>query len=179
MNPRIKPRASHVVLLVVGVLIGMLTVGTAVAVTSSSFEYSTPKIGTLSLSPSDFVPSGNSATWRISWSPPELNSVDCFETGVNLPNGSRIISIKFFYRSGNTGDFSGRLYRQNLATHFGDPLAFVNPADDSEDLKWVAQAVPATKQTVANGTYAYAVVVCPAPDFDGAFITYKYFSAGD
>jgi hypothetical protein len=182
MNLRIKARPSHVVLLVVGLLIGMLTVGTAVALTSSSFKYSSPKTGKLSLSPSDFTPNGCCGySWINSWYPPALwgGGIICFDTGVHLPNGSRIISIKFFYKSDNTHDFAGGLWRQNLPTGATSTLAYVQPADDSFTLKSVSKTVPSTLQTVANGTHAYMVGVCPGPYFDGAIITYKYFNAGD
>ena len=180
MNLRIKARPSHVVLLVVGLVIGMLTVGTAVALTSSSFKYSTPKTGKLSLSPGEFVPYQGGAVYTISSFPLLSSASSCFTTGIHLPNGSRIISIKFFYKNpGGFGDFVGLLFRQNLSTGVGDTMVSVQPADHSGLLKSVAQAVPPTKQTVANGTYAYMVDLCPHGGFGGAIVTYKYFNAGD
>jgi hypothetical protein len=179
MNLRAKARPTHVLLLVVGLLIGMLTVGTAVALTSSSFKYSKPKTGKLSLSPSEFVPHSSGESYVTTWNPATTNGPACLATGIHLPNGSRIISIKFFYRSGASGDFQGLLYRQPLATGVSQELVNVHPADDSFTRKSVAHGVPSTKRTVANGTYAYLVAYCSAPDFGGAIVTYKYFNAGD
>ena len=163
-----------------------MTVGTAVALTSSSFRYSTPKTGKLSLSPSDFAPGsleGATHDYLNEWDNSTLSNSDfarCFEAGIHLPNGSKFVSIKFFYVSDNTSDFLARVWRQRLATGTAALLRESHPANNAGTLTSDTKTIPSTEQSVNNGTYAYMVGVCPysGTTFNGAIVTYKYFNAG-
>jgi hypothetical protein len=173
-------------LLVSGIAIGTLLVGTAAAVTSRSFTYSNAKTGKLSLSPSDFSPDELDTAgddYHTTWAGARLtngSSARCFNTGVHLPSGSKMTSIKFFYKSDASTNFFGKVYRQILATGSFAELASSNPSNDANTLASDVQPVPSALQRVMNGTYAYMVGVCPnTGEFDGAVITYKYFNAGD
>lgn len=174
--------------LVAGLLVGATVIGgTAYAITSSSFTYSSTKTGYLSISTMDFAPDG---LWTATedyfngWGGSNLsntNSSRCFNAGVNLPNGSRIKSIRFFYTSDATGDFFGRLVRVNPATGGTKYLATVSPADDTGVRTSVNATVPANQQLVKNGNFQFGVGACPFDGtvFHGARITYTYRSAGD
>jgi hypothetical protein len=179
----------HILTLAVGLLAGAtLAGGAAIAVTSNAFTYSSLKTGYLALSPMGFAPDSVGSLspndYENIWGAAGLTSADgsrCFNTGVTLPNNARIKSIRFFYTSDASSDFSGSFIRVNAATGTSTSLAQVNPANDSNTRTAVTAAVPSTKQVVKNGTFQYGVGTCPVDGtrFHGARITYTYRTAGD
>ena len=180
-----QARRSHLVTLLAGIAIGMVVVGTAAAVTSSSFTYSKPKIGYLSLSTLDFSSDRVGDTlndYRNDMAFLTDDSPDrYFVAGVHLPNGARILSATFWYSSSTlVTNFIGNLGRANLATPDSTDLARVQPTDNSGNRTGVTQAVPAGMQTVNNRVYSYSVYVgiIPGQTFYGARIKYSYTSAG-
>jgi hypothetical protein len=174
--------------LVAGLLIGALFAGgAAIAVTSTSFKYSTTKTGYLAMSTMDFAPdslSGATLDYFNGWNSNTLSNDEsgrCFNAGVNLPNGAKIKSIRFFYQSDATSDFYGTLIRANPATGASSRIAEVVPANDADVRTSVSDNIPSTKQLVKNKTFQYAVGACPfdGTTFLGARITYTYTNAGD
>ena len=119
-----------------------------------------------------------------SWGGGSISNDDasrCFNAGVNLPQGAKIKSIKFYYTSDATSDFFGRLVRSNPSNGNTTFLATVSPADDSGTRASASDSVPSAKQEVNNKKFHYGVGVCP---FDGtlahgARIKYTYKNAGD
>jgi hypothetical protein len=177
----------HVPTLVAGLLIGVLAGGAAIAVTSTSFKYSTTKTGYLAVSTMDFAPdslAGATLDYFNGWGSNTLSneeSIRCFNAGVNLPNGAKIKSIRFFYQSDATSDFYGTLVRANPATGASSRIAEVQPANDADVRTSVSDNIPSTQQQVKNKTFQYGVGVCPfdGTTFLGARITYTYKNAGD
>src|SRR5438045_8359500 len=114
MNPDNR-RGRSILVFVAGIVVGTLLVGTAVAassgLTASSFKYSIPKTGKLSLAPGAFAPTGlYGATNDYSVAPTALTNQEvqrCFTAGAQFPAGSKIVSITFYYNSDNTSNFSG------------------------------------------------------------------------
>lgn len=183
--PRIA--RNHVVTLVAGILIGLLLIGSAVAVTSSSFKYSQTQTGYLRLSPMDFAPDsllGATSDYFNSWSGGRLSNDDtsrCFNTGVNLPQGAKLKKVTYYYQSDATSDFFGEVVRSDPVADTTQVFAVVSPIDDTDVAASVTANVPTNRKTVNNQRYAYAVGVCPnlGTDFRGVRIQYTYTTAGD
>ena len=135
----------------------------------------------------DFVPdslSGATLDYFNGWSSNSLSNEDagrCFNAGVNLPNGARIKSIRFFYQSDATSDFYGTLVRANPATGTSSRIAEVTPANDADVRTSASDNIALAKQPVKNASFQYGVGVCPfdGTTFLGARITYTYKNAGD
>ena len=174
--------------LIAGLMIGaLLAGGTAIAVTSTSFIYASVKTGYLAVSPMDFAPDqlrGATSDYVNTWDNAVLSNDDafrCFNAGVDLPNGARIKSVRFFYTSDASSDFYGTLMRVNPLTGVTGHIGEVNVADDTNTRTSASDAIPATKQTVNNKVWQYSVGACPfsGTAFHGARITYTYKNAGD
>lgn len=174
-----------IIALVAGVAIGLMFLGTAAAVRSGKFVYSSPKTGFISLSPSDFTPDNvPGAEYFNDWTVSALTNTDpgaCFNAGVNLPQGAIIKWIDFYYDSGPNTDFFGRFIRQDFLAATSVDLGFVNPVDDSGLPTIASAAIAPSVAKVKNAQYAYMVGVCPFDDtaFHGVRIEYTYKSAGD
>jgi hypothetical protein len=94
-----------------GAAVASLIGGTAVAITSPDFTYSTTKNGYFTIDPMAMGPSGAAATnnyeviWisaqgaylRLSSTPPA--QTHCFQTGVHLPHGASLVSVTTWYSS--------------------------------------------------------------------------------
>ena len=174
--------------LIAGLMIGaLLAGGTAIAVTSTSFTYASVKTGYLAVSPMDFAPDhllGATSDYLNTWDGAVLTNQDgnrCFNAGVNLPNGARIKSVRFFYTSDASSDFYGTLMRVNPLTGATGRIAEVIPADDTNTRTSASDSIAATKQTVSNKVWQYSMGACPfsGTAFHGARITYTYKTAGD
>jgi hypothetical protein len=110
-----------------------------------------------------------------------LAAAGCYNAGVNLPSGSKVKSVTFFYESGAGSDFFGRFVRQTMATSVGtDIITAPNPANDTGLPSSVTRNVGAANQNVNNSKYSYGIGVCPGSDgnFIGARVKYTYRSAG-
>jgi hypothetical protein len=175
-----------IVALVAGVVIGTLSLGTASALTSSSFTYSAVRTGYYSVNPMDVAPDslGNTANDYFSNWPTFLANNDpgrCFDTGVHLPQGARIVQITFWYKSDNTSQFYGELDRLNVLTGGHSTLTSTTPMNDANTRTYTTKRISRSVNIVDNKTFSYAIGVCPRPGspFMGARIKYTYTSAGD
>jgi hypothetical protein len=173
-------RRISLVLAAVGVL-ALIAVGAAYALTASSFKYSTAKTGYVTVSPMDFAPDSDNASYFNNWATGLADSSGgCHNAGVNLPQGSKVKSITFFYKSGVGSEFFGRFVRMRLGTGVGaDIVTAVSPANDLGTASSVTSNVGAANQPV-SASFAYGVGVCPGSDGTalGARIKYTYTSAG-
>jgi hypothetical protein len=164
-------------------LLALIVVGTAYAITSSSFKYSSTKTGYVSVSAMDMAPDNDANDYFNDWSQGvEPNDSSCYNAGVNLPSGSKVKSVTFLYKSGPTSEFFGRFVRMRLSTGVGtDIISAPNPANDTGLPSSVTRNVGAANQNVSNSQFAYGIGVCPgATDgtFIGARIKYTYRNAG-
>jgi hypothetical protein len=174
-------RRLFLVLAAAGAL-ALVVVGAAYALTANSFKYSSVKTGYVTVSHMDFAPdSGSSTTHFNSWSGGLTDSGgNCLNAGTNLPQGSKVKSITFFYKSGAGSEFFGRFVRMNLGTGAGVDIApAVNPANDLGTASSVASSVAAVNQPVTRA-FSYGVGACPGSDgtFLGARIKYTFTNAG-
>jgi hypothetical protein len=181
MRSQLLSKRRLVVALAVVGAIALIAVGAAYALTASSFKYSSPKTGYVRVSHMDFIVDGSGETYSVSWSDGlTATSGNCLNAGVDLPAGSLVKSITYYYKSGAASNFFGRFLRMQLATGTGlDLTAFATPTDDSGTVQAVTVNVPAANQGVTAGR-SYGVGVCPGSDgtFYGARIRYTYTSAG-
>jgi hypothetical protein len=161
--------------------LALVVVGAAYALTANSFNYSSAKTSYITVSPMDFAPDGDNTTYFNSWSGGLADSSGgCHNAGVNLPQGSKVKSVTYFYKSGAASEFFGRFVRMRIGTGVGtDIITAVNPVNDLTTASAVTANVGAVNQPV-SATFAYGVGVCPGSDgtFLGARIKYTYKSAG-
>jgi hypothetical protein len=177
---------GHMIVLVAGILIGSLLVGTSVALTDTAFKYTHAKTGYLSVSSMDFAPDslqGATNDYVNAWDGSLSNSAlgRCFNAGVNLPQGAKMTQITFYYQSDATSDLGGYLVRRNPASGSGTYAVTSTPADNSNIATSVTAAIPLNYRTINNKKYAYGVGVCLETEgtlFNGARITYTYTNAG-
>jgi hypothetical protein len=161
--------------------LALVVVGAAYALTANSFRYSSVKTGFITVSPMDFGPDGDNTAYFNNWSTGLGDtSGGCHNAGVNLPQGSKVKSITYFYKSGAASNFFGRFVRMRLGTGVGaDIIVNANPANDAGTAASVTRNVGAANQSV-NSSFAYGVGVCPGSDgtFLGARVKYTYRNAG-
>jgi hypothetical protein len=176
----------HVVAVVAGIAIGSLLVGSAAAITDTSFQYTHPKTGYLNVSSMAFAPDslqGATDDYFNTWNESLTNQAAgrCFNAGVSLPQGATMTKITFYYRSDATSDLGGYLVRRNPANGSGKYVVTVAPTDDLDANSSVTASIPLAYRTVNNKTFAYGVGVCMDTEgtrFDGVRVTYLYTTAG-
>ena len=163
-------------------LLALIVVGTAYAITSSSFKYSSTKTGYLSVSNMDFIPDSDNADYFNGWGDGLVDAQgECFNAGINLPSGAKIKSVTWFYESGAASEFFGRFTRMDGPTATGlDLVPSVSPLNDTGSPSSVTRNVPAANQAVNNAKYSYGIGACPGSDgvFNGARVKYTYKTAG-
>lgn len=149
----------------------------ALAVTSSSFKYSNPKTGFLSISPMALAPdSDNSAIdYTIGWNS-TLDGNGCYNTGVNLPQGSKILEVSYY----QAGRVDANLTSNEVATGTQGNLASIANPPLAASRTLVTFTLP-TPVVVRNDTKNYGFGVClqSGEHFFGARIKYSYANAGD
>jgi hypothetical protein len=160
--------------------------GTAIAVTSPDFTYSTVKRGHQSIAPAAMIPRHNGIDYAINSNVLISNNAgisECFATGVNLPQGAVVETVNTWYKSDASGDLGIFVYRHNLGN--GNVHDMISPigivADNSNTRRVVTRSSPAAVRTIDNATWDYQYWVCiqPGTIFYGARINYRYRSAGD
>ena len=167
-----------------GVVATLVLSGTAIAITDTSFTYSSVKTGYLTISPMDLAPGTDEVAtgdYDVTGSRLAHRGLGgCYNTGVNLPQNARITTVQTYYRS-NTNSSSFALVRNYLATDTLEWLAWAALPDTDMSRTSVTSTVSSAARTVWNNVYSYGFEVClAAPDsFGGARITYTYTSAGD
>jgi hypothetical protein len=165
-----------------GAAVGSVIGGTAFAVTSTSFTYSSVKQGRLSIAPGGMIARLNTINYIINTGDLTAPSTDCFSTAINLPQGAIIQSITTWYKSNASSDVGTFAYRDRLTGSIrAEELAGANVVDDSDTPKSITHIVPAALRTVNNSNFAYSYWVCVGSGtfFYGARINYTYQNAGD
>ena len=170
-------------LIATGVVITLVLSGTAIAVTDASFTYSTVQTGYMMIGPADLVPedTADASDYTIGSIGASTSSYACFRAPVHLPQGARMTSVRTSYVSGGGSNPYLDLRRTNPVTGAQSLLIARNVVDDSGNLTFVNDTVPADRALVSNAlfTYTYQVCVGTHDSFIGARIAYTYTSAGD
>ena len=176
----IHARRRLAVFLGIGAALALIAAGAAYALTASSFKYSTPKTGYKRIHNMAFAPFDASQVYSNTWNQGlSATASQCLSAGVELPVGSRVKAITFYFKSGTGGDFFGDLWRMRLSNAKATRLANAFPSNDANTPTSVTVNIPSTKQAV-TADHAYGVGVCPGAGdiFYGAKIKYTYTSAG-
>jgi len=176
----IQRRRRLAVLLSTAVGLALIAAGAAYALTASSFKYSAPKTGYVRVSAMAFAPNGQGGTYFNDWNSGLTGTgAGCFNAGVDLPAGSRVKAITFYFKSGPGSNFAGDFWRRQLSTGGSLLLVTANPNNNTNAPSSVTKNISSTKQAV-TADRAYGVGVCTGDDgtFYGAKIKYTYTSAG-
>lgn len=152
----------------------------AAAITDSKFQYSTEQQGFYSISPMDMSPDGNTTAaspWFSSWYNTSLTGNGCFQTGVNLPTGAKIIEVRVWYIKSAYLQF----YQTKLADGSSSNVVSTTYGDGTGTTRASGTTTLATPVTVDNRNLFYGFGIClnTGDVFQGARIYYKYDTAGD
>ena len=154
------------------------------ALSDTSFTYSTVQTGYLMIGPGDLVPESNLGAddYYIDSSSASSTTSACFRAVVHLPHGARMTSVRTSYFSGTESDLLLNLIRRNPVTGSGDvvlPSQVVT--NDSGMRTYVNHAIAGNLGLINNALFTYTYMVCVGPGtyFNGTRITYQYTSAGD
>ncbi len=169
--------------IVIGVVATLVLSGTAMAITDTSFTYSTVQTGYLMIGPGDLVPiSDESANdYYVATHGAFTTSDTCFIAPVHLPQGARMTSVRTSYSSGAASNLSVYLSRENPVTGSGADMIARTVVDDSGTRTFVNDVISADLRLVSNALYTYTYRVCVGSNdfFYGARIAYTYTNAGD
>jgi hypothetical protein len=103
-----------------GAAVASVIGGTAVAVTSPNFTYSSAQPGFYAISPMDMAPNGTIAVnngYSIDYyDPAQLTANGCHNTGVHLPQGAKLKNVVVYFKSGNQSNLSAFFVRLNLSS---------------------------------------------------------------
>jgi hypothetical protein len=174
-----KGRASHLITLAAGLVLGFTAVGTAAAVSAS------PAAKTVthhySLAASAFAPDGLhdvTKDYFNSWDPTALSNQDsgrCFNAGLSLPPNSVLKSITFYFTKGASVMFS-EINRQNLTNHTAKELASFDSTTTTGTPFYTHKtlSIPKAESQVNMTDFAYSIGACPSgtTTFSGITITY-------
>jgi hypothetical protein len=173
-----KARASHLITLAAGLVLGFTAVGTAAAVSAS------PAAKTVthhySLAASAFAPDhvgDPTHDYFNVWDPTTLSDSGdrCFNAGLSLPPNAVLKSVTLYYTDGS-GDLTFEINRQNLTNHTFNRLIKIRPASTAGTPVYshTTKSLPKSLSSVNMGTYAYSAGVCPAATttFSGLTLTY-------
>ena len=177
----IRSRNRLALFLGVAAVVALVAAGAAYALTSSSFKYSSPKTGYVRVSNMAFAPDGFGSGYSNAWSS-GLSSAsdDCLNAGVDLPVGSKVKAVTFYYKSGAGSNFIGEIDRKTLGSSgIAKTIAHANPSNNAGTPTSVSVNVALADQAVKAG-HAFGMGVCPGSDgtFYGAKVKYTYTSAG-
>jgi hypothetical protein len=102
---------------------------------------------------------------------------NCFNTGVNLPQGAKITNVTVFYMNNHPTAVYAELRRKALATPDTVDVAYKTLPLTNGDRRQAALTLNASYATINNNVYGYGFGVCLNDErgyFYGAKITYQY-----
>ena len=169
-------------LIAIGVVITLVLSGTAMAVTDTSFTYSTVQTGYLMLGPGDLVPTDDSADYSLNGNTVTTTTHNtCFVAGVHVPQWARMTSVRTSYLGWEDPAIYVNVRRSNPTTGTANDLVDGMASGPVNTRTLVNHAVPANLALVNNALFTYSYTICLTnnSDFYGARITYQYTSAGD
>jgi hypothetical protein len=173
-----KARASHLITLAAGLVLGFTAVGTAAAVSAS--PAAKPSTHHYSLAASAFAPDHFGDTTKDyfnDWDPTTLSDpgVRCFNTGLSLPPNAVLKSVTIYFTRGS-GHLSFEINRQNLTNHTDKILTEILPSTTTSTPAYAhsSKSVPKSLSSVNMTNFAYSAGVCPNGNttFSGLIITY-------
>jgi hypothetical protein len=176
--------ARNVIIALSAALLGGLALGDAAhAIVETTFRYSTPQTGYLSLAAAAFTPADPSAVFNNNGATLTTTGTACFSAPVNLPQGAKVTQVAIWYSKNDATASDLTLFRLALNAHPAtDTIVEVPAPSTGGTFKSAAASVTDPSfQTVNNKRYSYFVSKCvtDSETFLTAQITYTYTSAGD
>jgi hypothetical protein len=175
-------RATRIAAMAAG---SLLIGGSAYAITSTTFTYPKTKNGYLAISHMAMVPAENSDTVDYGISPNNGLAATgplCFTTGLNFPNGAKLVKASVWYSSAGTSDIKFLIYRKRFSD--GDTDSVVDETtinDNTSTYKGKTALVDPFADIVENNKYAIGFNICvdDGDVFYGGRVHYTYTTAGD
>jgi hypothetical protein len=159
--------------------------GSAYAITSDSFDYSTPQTGLFSIAPTDLVPDSaagmNDYTISADGASLATGSPNCFNKGLNLPQGARLGRVEVWYRSIRFSTFPRvMLVAARLSDGIVTVLTDTNlPDNTGARISQVVEIGGGHRVDNFGNGYGFSFCLLGGDLFYGARITYRYRDAGD
>jgi len=168
-------RARMFIMFIVGIVVGTMLLGSALALTATSFTYAKKHVGYVAVTPFDLQPANDTIGFAATYD--ERTGAGCADTGLRLPQNAMLVNATVYETEGAPLVIS--IYRTNRATG-GTSFAIVTPTPDGSRQAHTLQ-IPSTWAKVNNATFDYMFEVCHGPSgiFHGARVKYTYKSAGD
>jgi hypothetical protein len=155
--------------LVVGLVVGALTLGTTYAVSSgpsTSAAAAQVRTGYQGLSPMDFTPQHRehqTKAYYTSWYPLGLapDVEQCFNTGLRLPGGTELQRIVMWFKGAGAGaaDFSGLVFRSDPVAGTSGRIGATSAAGSGGITRLVVPIV-AGSRVIRNDRWLYGVAFC-------------------
>jgi hypothetical protein len=166
---------------VTGFIAVLALTGTVAAVTSGDFTYSSTTTGQFSIHPMAMAPDSYIAKYSDEYADAKLSNIgdNCYSTGVNLPQGAKIIRLTVWYQSPATPNSNPHLYLRRVNLADGSSTALVSElfiVDDTDTRKSATLSIVGGSSVVNNTNFAYGFGICPGEGsgFFGARIAYTY-----
>jgi hypothetical protein len=165
------------IMFIVGIVVGTMLLGSALALTATSFTYAKKHVGYVAVTPFDLQPAADTIGFAADYD--GRTGAGCADTGLRLPQGATLVNATVYETEGISAPLVISIYRVNRATG-AVSSAIGTPATDGSRQAH-ALPIPSTWAKVNNATFDYMFEVCHDPDgiFHGARIKYTYESAGD
>ena len=177
--------------LAVGAIVGLFLSGVAQAITDSVFRYAEPQTGWYTIHPASLAPQhlNQPFDYHIGHENGELSvsNIRCFQTGVNVPHGATLTSLRVWYKASATsqvGPMDFRLFRTPVGSGEGGLIGFkkavkISGERASENIKLSGAGAKVNNERFMYGFAVCMYVVRPDAAFAGARLTYTYTTAGD
>jgi hypothetical protein len=161
--------------------------GYAVAITSNAFTYSPALNGAVMIDAMDLAPDDSESAQNYSinftGNVHRTNTdVGCYVTGLNLPQGAKLVELRVFYKSSDQWNPTVYIMRHTPSTGVFTEILVEVISNNENVRKAIAYDLTTNgDRTINNATFGYGFGVCigSLDVFYGARLAYSYTSAGD
>ena len=168
---------------IAGVLGVALLGGGALAITDTTFRYSTPKTGHYGISYLTMTPTSSTTNYSSSATTglSTTSASGCFSTGVSLPHGATITGLTVWYGSTSASTPTVYFLRHKSSDGAVNTISYTSFRSSGGARKSATLPVSPNYVEVNNVGYTYAFVVCLSPGdyFYAGRIPDTYTNAGD
>ena len=172
-------RLGHVAALGAGLLLGLVSVGIGGA-GAGSLPAAKAAVRHYTLAASALAPDSFddvSENYTNLWDPSTLTDAHgarCYDAGLSLPSGARIVSVTFYYTRGASSGIYMEVNEQVLSNHTSKAVATFTSSATGTTASYTATTVPVNPAVTVSSTDAYSVGVCPAGDATFTAVTVNY-----
>ena len=171
-----------------GLVLAFTFAGAANAITDTSFRYSAPKTGYLTITAAAFTPGLLASAYINNGAvlSPSTTNLTCWFAPVNLPHGATMSQLALWYISESPDLVIIQLIRRTLANGAEGQIVSESAPASGGLYRRASYPITGAMQTVDNARHGYYIRMCLEydgtgnnPQYHGARITYTYTSAGD